>query len=49
MLKKNQNRILRKKEVKRMKIIKKTSLNEPKKKINCFIKRIQRPWLILLC
>lgn len=32
MLKKNQNRILRKKEVKRMKIIKKTSSNEPKKK-----------------
>lgn len=32
MLKKNQNRILRKKEVKRMKIIKKTSKNEPKKK-----------------
>lgn len=49
MLKKNQNRILRKKEVKRMKIIKKTSSNEPKKKINCFIKRVQGPWLILLC
>lgn len=32
MLKKNQNRILRKKEVKRMKIIKKTSSNEPKQK-----------------
>lgn len=41
MLKKNQKRILRKKEVKRMKIIKKTSSNEPKKKINCFIKRVQ--------
>lgn len=49
MLKKNQNRILRKKEVKRMKIIKKTSSNEPKKKINCFIKRVQWPWQILLC
>lgn len=49
MQKKNQNRILRKKEVKRMKIIKKTSSNEPKKKINCFIKRVQWPWLILLC
>lgn len=48
MQKKNQNRILRKKEVKRMKIIKKTSSNEPKKK-NCFIKRVQWPWLILLC
>lgn len=47
MQKKNQNRILRKKEVKRMKIIKKTSSNEPKKKINCFIKRVQWPWLIL--
>lgn len=46
---KNQNRILRKKEVKRMKIIKKTSSNEPKKKQNCFIKRVQWPWLILLC
>lgn len=33
MLKKNQNRILRKKEVKRMKIIKKTSSNEPKKTV----------------
>lgn len=49
MQKKNQNRILRKKEVKRMKIIKKTSSNEPKKKINCFIKRVQWPLLILLC
>lgn len=49
MLKKIKIEYYAKKEVKRMKIIKKTSSNEPKKKINCFIKRVQWPWLILLC